>query len=621
MSNPASEPDRAWRPWRSAAAGWLVAILTLLAGVPLFLSMPPWNDVTLHDMAARSILRGGVHYRDVFDTNLPGIDWSMAAVRWLFGWSYEVLRTVDLGVVGGIVFVLASWVRRCGGTPYTVAWFVAAVALFYPFTSEFNHVQRDVWMLLPAVVAARLRLKRVEKAGPTPLPPSCREGEKEESRPTTTPPLPAGRGMGPLVRASLLEGFIWGLAVWIKPHVIVPACTVWLVSAILMLRGESGRRVAIDFVSLVLGGILAGAPGVGWMIATGAWPYFLDIFLHWNPDYVSHAGSIALRLQHVFVCFPPWSLLHYAAIPLALLALWEARVWSRREMQGGEPVRVTAPSWLFLPATSAQIASARALLAAFYLAWLTQAVLIQKPFEYVHLPLTLLAMAVVAGQRWCFGFVYLLWFMALGIVANCTDKPMQFEPHPLARWEIVKLWPRCWSDAGSPELRDRLGQFTGSAWGTNWRELNEVAGYLQTVDPPLQAGELNCWNDTTHPLYLMLDLDPATRYMHYGTVFEIKSKKEQIAAEVRSSRQRYVVSDLQRMTWNRGAVYDPHSWRVGDPLPVWLPPHERQRFPWNQPVVFRAGRYVVHRIDPTKPLGVIRVPDWDKLDQIDKMDE
>ena len=88
----------------------------LLAGVPLFLCMPPWNDVTLHDMVARSILRGGVPYHDVFDTNLPGIDWAMAVVRRLFGWSYEVLRAVDLVVIGAIVGVLCVWVRRCGGS-------------------------------------------------------------------------------------------------------------------------------------------------------------------------------------------------------------------------------------------------------------------------------------------------------------------------------------------------------------------------------------------------------------------------------------------------------------------------------------------------------------------------
>jgi hypothetical protein len=35
-------------------------------------------------------------------------------------------------------------------------------------------------------------------------------------------------------------------------------------------------------------------------------------------------------------------------------------------------------------------------------------------------------------------------------------------------------------------------------------------------------------------------------------------------------------------------------------------------------VVFRAGRYVVHKIDLTRPLGVIRVPDWEKLDRLEE---
>jgi hypothetical protein len=38
------------------------------------------------------------------------------------------------------------------------------------------------------------------------------------------------------------------------------------------------------------------------------------------------------------------------------------------------------------------------------------------------------------------------------------------------------------------------------------------------------------------------------------------------------------------------------------------------RFPWNQKPVFRAGRYVVFRVE--NPLGVIRVPDWDRLDRL-----
>ncbi|MFO0822339.1 MAG: hypothetical protein U0792_04360 [Gemmataceae bacterium] len=149
-------------PWRSATAGWVVTALTLLAGVPLFLCMPPWVDVTLYDMAARSILRGGVYYRDVFDTNLPGVTWVMASVRFVFGWSYEALRVFDLLVIAAEVALLIVWVRKAGGSAAAAAWFAAAAALFYLGTSEFNHIQRDPWMLLPALVAARLRLSRVD---------------------------------------------------------------------------------------------------------------------------------------------------------------------------------------------------------------------------------------------------------------------------------------------------------------------------------------------------------------------------------------------------------------------------------------------------------------------------
>ncbi|HEY1190874.1 MAG TPA: hypothetical protein VGE74_24800, partial [Gemmata sp.] len=61
--------------WRSARLGWALAAAVLVAAVPLFLAMPPWCDVTLYQMAARNVLQGGVHYRDIFDTNLPGFVW------------------------------------------------------------------------------------------------------------------------------------------------------------------------------------------------------------------------------------------------------------------------------------------------------------------------------------------------------------------------------------------------------------------------------------------------------------------------------------------------------------------------------------------------------------------
>ena len=41
---------------------------------------------------------------------------------------------------------------------------------------------------------------------------------------------------------SLAEGLLWGLAVWIKPHVLVPALAVWLVS----LRFQARRAAVFD---------------------------------------------------------------------------------------------------------------------------------------------------------------------------------------------------------------------------------------------------------------------------------------------------------------------------------------------------------------------------------------
>jgi hypothetical protein len=294
---------------------------------------------------------------------------------------------------------------------------------------------------------------------------------------------------------------------------------------------------------------------------------------------------------------------------------------------------VKGTPWLYSAAETESVAGARALLAAMYLGWFAQAVVLQKGFDYVQVPVTLLAMGVLAAHRWAFGFVYLLWFAALAVVLNFTTlvpkdvdpapglTVVRLEQYPLTDPKILSLWPRCWREGSSPELRDRLGQYTDVHCGTNWERLDEVAQFLRAVEPPLGPRELNCWHDATHPLYLMLDLDPATRYMHYGTALAIPSEgnwiKKKIAEEVEESPQRYVVADLGRMTWDRrlpqvgGAGGDPFR------LPRWFPVSQRDKFPCNQELVFRSGRYVVYRVDKTqRPLGEIDIPDWFKLPEL-----
>jgi hypothetical protein len=425
--------------------------------------------------------------------------------------------------------------------------------------------------------------------------------------------------------------------VWLKPHVVVPALAVWAASAVLLARRESRRRVLADSGALVAGGLLAGAPGVLWLVATGAWPHFLDVFLHWNPAYLADMDPLAVRAANaVAVLHRPWGIVHLAALPLSALALWEA---SRRSRGAG----LLRPRWWYSPAETEGAAAARALLAALYLGWMLQAVGLQKGLDYVFVPCVLLALAVVAAQRWCAGCAFLVWFALTGVVANVveadpggagawvkrldpTGPHERYSKHPLADGSVMRLWGRALTEGGTPELRDRVGQYTGIHCGTRWEELSAVADYLRTVSPPLGDGELNCWHDRHAPLIPLARQRPGDavhalrhRVRHQGAERPPagqKAKAEQIADAVRGSRQRYVVSDLVRTTWDAAAPYRPESWRSGDPLPVWLPAHERDRFPWNQPVVFRAGRYVVHRIDPNTPLGEVRVPDWDSLGEL-----
>jgi hypothetical protein len=154
-------------------------------------------------------------------------------------------------------------------------------------------------------------------------------------------------------------------------------------------------------------------------------------------------------------------------------------------------------------------------------------------------------------------------------------------------------------------LRNRLGLYIHCHCATNWEDLVQVADYLRQVHPPLQDGELNCWHDGTHPLYLLLNLEPATRYLHYGTALSIRERVAEIAEAVASSRQRYVVSDLFPVLPDMFTDQFPVADGQALCLPPDFPAPYRQLFPWNQPLVFRCGRYCVHKVEG--PLGVIDI--------------
>jgi len=524
--------------WLCGLSGVCALIAVLIAAVPPFLAMPPWGDVTLYDVAAREIRTGGVHYRDVFDTNPPGFVWSLAVLRSAIGPSYEVLRAIDLCIVGFICVMLS----RLMGTGFARSmWFFVAAALFYPFTSEFNHIQRDVWMMLPAVLATSLR---------------------------------ANRTMDRSFWPSVGEGILWGCAVWFKPHCIFPAAVVWLVTC----RGNGKiRSIAFDLLGQFTGGLLIGAVGVFYLTLSGTWPHFLDVMLNWNPEYAGNLfDELPQRLPWNINYFGGWDLVHLAAVPLACYNLWK----------GGNSNRG---------------------LAALYLGWYAQAMLLQRVFPYVHLPETILALALI-GQRIPVGIPVLGWFLIqplLALIPAYAEEAQSnyfLAPHPLMEKHLYDVWPRCLREGSSAAMRNKLGQLNSSHCGTDWVQLELVADFLRTAN--LKDGELICWHDGTHRLYLLLNVKPGLRYMHLGTTWAFESKREAIAEEVRSKEARFVVSDLRLLSGDMTRVLAPGEGGKWYRLPAWIPESQRKCFPWNQRIVFRSGRYVVHEMG--RPVGCIQ---------------
>ena len=177
---------------------WIAAIIFAIVcciGIPLFLRMPIWTDVTLYDVMASEILCGGIPYQDTFDTRPPGFILLVLFIRSIFGFSFIAIRIADLVILSCITLLLARIIHRASEQKHITAWFVTAVAFFYLFTSQFNHCQVDVWMMLPFLILASRILNR---------------------------PV-----VSRIFLPSFIDGIIGGICIWLKPHAFIPMFGLW----------------------------------------------------------------------------------------------------------------------------------------------------------------------------------------------------------------------------------------------------------------------------------------------------------------------------------------------------------------------------------------------------------
>jgi hypothetical protein len=300
----------------------------------------------------------------------------------------------------------------------------------------------------------------------------------------------------------------------------------------------------LDGIGILVGGMIVGAAGIAWMVASGAWPHFVTMVTDWNAEYFAYdvtaaeqwriiAGSISRSL--------PWVLIHFAAIPLALRNLWRSRDASST------------------------------LLGALYLGWSIQALLLQHLYDYVYMPAHLLAFAVVFGEavRSTSPTARTVFICFLAVCMVCRGK--------ILIDDRANEWLRCCAFGSEPNVRNRLSRLHQ----VNWRELNGVAYFLKTRR--LADGELTCFNIPTSALYRELDVEAATRYhffQHDWLAF--RKHRPDIRTTLKSSGQRYVVVDL----YGEGLrLKEPDL----DQLPAsWVN--------WKQHIVLQSGRYIVLEI-------------------------
>jgi hypothetical protein len=548
----------------SERAAWFLLLLLLAAYLPLFLCMPLYNDVTYYDVCARNVLQGGVHFRDIFDTNLPGIIWAHIVLRWLLGWRSETLRLVDFLIVVGIAALLVRWLRDAGLPRAAQAWTALALFAFYFATPEVCHCQRDIWMLLLALTALSLRRRQLLDLVATPVPP----------HPTLSPLGGEGRVRG-LVARAVAEGICWAVAFWIKPFVAIPAVVCWLICAV-RVRPASARALgvlALDVGSVLAGGLLTGGLGLALLWWSGSWSAFWDVLLHWDMAEYLHTqrAGIPERTWFVFKLFRPWCFLHVVALLLAAVAIV------------GGVRRPAARLRLQLQDRSAH----EPLLAALYLGWLLQACYVQYEFAYHLVPPLFLALALLGGRRWLLGRSRVVKFLVAGFAALAVIW------HPALDVSRLAVWGRCWREGSSAEVRNQLA-FHSEPVSPDWVALARVAEFLRGQQ--LGDGELTCFSYGTNPLYLDLGLQPSTRFINPQEVLYLFGSREQeIVQELRASPQRLLVTDLQAAGYSKQLA----AKEEGDPraLPPDFPPARAQRYPWCLPVVFRAGQYLVHQAD------------------------
>jgi 4-amino-4-deoxy-L-arabinose transferase-like glycosyltransferase len=272
---------------RALVLGSLAVLVTSLLLIATF---PYGRDQGIYAVVARTVLEGGMPYRDAWDFKPPGIFLIYAAGRALFGSAQWGIRVLEIAGIAGVTLAMSRLTARWWDEP--------AIGLLAGALAALVHAQLDFWhSAQPESFGGMLSVLGVLAA--------------ESRRPR--------HRWWPLV----LCGICFGCAGLLKPPLagggaVVALCFAWRARR----RGAWQTLRPIGLV--LLGGVLPFALCVAWFVARGAWPALRHTLFVFTPEYTALSWQgrnfAAMLLQAVVDFGSGYSLVLSLGVVFSLIA-------------------------------------------------------------------------------------------------------------------------------------------------------------------------------------------------------------------------------------------------------------------------------------------------------------
>jgi len=309
---PTREPAAEKAALPPLAARALTVFCVALIGFLLFqiLTFGHGRDQGIYTVVARTLLEGGMPYRDAFDFKPPGIFLIYGLARVLFGsaqWGIRVLEVFGLTFMSfGLVRLGRDWFgsSRIGLAAATIA--------------VLAHAQLDFWHTAqPESFGGMITIAALLCA----------------PRPSKTPTW-----------GWLAAGFLFGFAFLLKPPLVGGAAVVALAPAVLEDdASKPGKERLVALVRKALRPALLLAAGgatpillcIAWFFAKGALSDLYQVLFVFTPHYTAIGWQGATVSGMLYYAFTEW-LQHYGSVPTVglLLALGLGVERERRPLAG-----------------------------------------------------------------------------------------------------------------------------------------------------------------------------------------------------------------------------------------------------------------------------------------------